>query len=247
MDHKLVIPPNLHWLAQRKAGALWLAGLPQLIDDIAEQWNLQLSEPYPGSNVSYVVPVHRNQQRMVLKIQWPHTECAHEADALRVWHGDGAVRLLKHDTEKHALLLEHCSPGVHLSACEGIDPLNVLIDLLPRLWKPVGSPFRALSQEAASWASTLHSDWKAADRPCEKKLVDAAAAYLVDLSDAQGDQVLIHQDLHGDNILSAEREPWLAIDPKPLRGEREFALAPIIRSFEFGHSRAAVIRRLDQL
>jgi streptomycin 6-kinase len=59
--------------------------------------------------------------------------------------------------------------------------------------------------------------------------------------------VLLNQDLHGDNVLSAQREPWLAIDPKPLVGEREFGLAPIIRSFELGHSRRAVVGRLDRL
>jgi hypothetical protein len=35
--------------------------------------------------------------------------------------------------------------------------------------------------------------------------------------------------------------------PKPLVGEREFSLAPIIRSYEFGHSRDAVFDRLDRL
>jgi len=68
-----------------------------------------------------------------------------------------------------------------------------------------------------------------------------------ELSGTQGEQVLLHQDLHGENVLAAERDPWLVIDPKPLVGEREFALAPIVRSFEFGHSRGDVVRRLDRL
>jgi streptomycin 6-kinase len=59
--------------------------------------------------------------------------------------------------------------------------------------------------------------------------------------------VLLHQDLHPQNVLSAEREPWLAIDPKPLAGEREFAVAPIVRSFELGHTEDAVRGRLDRL
>jgi streptomycin 6-kinase len=59
--------------------------------------------------------------------------------------------------------------------------------------------------------------------------------------------VLLHQDLHGENVLAAEREPWLTIDPKPLTGEREFGVAPIVRSFELGHSRRAALRRLDRL
>jgi streptomycin 6-kinase len=59
--------------------------------------------------------------------------------------------------------------------------------------------------------------------------------------------VLLHQDLHGENVLAAEREPWLVIDPKPLAGEREFAVAPIVRSFELGHSKRDALYRLDRL
>jgi streptomycin 6-kinase len=81
----------------------------------------------------------------------------------------------------------------------------------------------------------------------ERRLIDAATQFLDDLPRTQGEQVLVHQDLHGDNILAGDREPWLAIDPKPLAAEREFSLAPIIRSFEFGHSVAQVIYRLDRL
>jgi streptomycin 6-kinase len=78
-------------------------------------------------------------------------------------------------------------------------------------------------------------------------LVDAAISSLEELAPTQGEQVLLHQDLHADNVLAAEREPWLAIDPKPLVGEREFGLAPIIRSLELGHSEREVVGRLDRL
>jgi streptomycin 6-kinase len=64
---------------------------------------------------------------------------------------------------------------------------------------------------------------------------------------AQSEQVLLHQDLHADNVLRAAREPWLAIDPKPLAGEREFGVAPILRAYELGHSRQQVIGRLHRL
>ncbi len=70
---------------------------------------------------------------------------------------------------------------------------------------------------------------------------------LESLSSSQGDQVLLHQDLHGDNVLASEREPWLVIDPKPLLGEREFAIAPIVRDFELGHSKRETLHRFDRL
>ena len=62
-----------------------------------------------------------------------------------------------------------------------------------------------------------------------------------------GESVLLHQDFHALNVVAAEREPWLTIDPKPLAGEREFGIAAIVRGTELGHSRRAVLRRLDRL
>jgi streptomycin 6-kinase len=93
----------------------------------------------------------------------------------------------------------------------------------------------------------MRVEWERAGKPFEQFLVDAAISMLGELSPTQGEQVLVHQDLHPDNVLAAEREPWLVIDPKPLVGEREFALASIIRASELGHSKSAVLGRLDRL
>ena len=91
----------------------------------------------------------------MLKIQKPHRESEHEAAALELWDGDGAIRLLDHDPEEHALLLELCVPGTPLSAAGQETALDVFVELLPRLWKPAGEPFRPLADEAAWWAEYL--------------------------------------------------------------------------------------------
>jgi streptomycin 6-kinase len=241
------IPERLNWLRRHEAGRAWLANLPTVVAGLAREWNLQVGAVFEGSNVSYVAPAMRGSEHVVLKVQWPDDESTHEAEALKVWNGAGAVRLLAHDLERHALLIERCVPGTYLAVAESVDALAVLIDLLPRLWHAVGPPFRSLREEAQGWAATLSADWDAAGRPCERSLVDATAEFLDQLAKSQGEQVLVHQDLHGENVLAAEREPWLVIDPKPLAGEREFSLAPIIRSFEFGHSQKEVVYRLDRL
>ena len=183
----------------------------------------------------------------VLKIQWPHRESEHEAAALELWNGNGVVRLLARDEERHALLLERCWPGTPVGRRGSEAALDVLIGLLPRLWKPAGRPFRTLAEEASWWVSYLPEQWERDGQPYERVLLDAALAALEELAPTQGEQVLVHQDLHGDNVLAAEREPWLAIDPKPLVGEREFSLASIIRSPELGHSERALRHRLDRL
>jgi len=122
----------------------------------------------------------------------------------------------------------------------------VLTALLPRLWKTVGAPFRTLSEEAEWWLSYMPQEWERT-RPFDADLLDAAMGALEELVGTQGEQVLVHQDLHAHNVLAAEREPWLVIDPKPLSGEREFGLASIIRSVELGHGEREVVGRLDRL
>ena len=241
------IPHRLMRLKQHEAGAIWLERLPEIVAALAELWELQLEPPYEGANVSYVVPAIRGIERVVLKVQWPDPESMHEAEALRLWDGAGAIRLLAHDPQRHALLLERCVPGTGLAGARGVDRLGVLIAMLPRLWKAAGAPFRSLAEEANEWRATLHADWEACGKTCERRLVDAAVEFIAELVGDQGEQVLLHQDLHGENVLAAEREPWLVIDPKPLVGAREFSLAPIIRSAELGHSQAEVIHRLERL
>ena len=244
----MLIPQSLNWLGRHEDGTRWLDGLPLLLDELLRRWGLEpRGDPFPGSSVACVVPVSRGRARLVLKVQWPHEESVHEAEALRRWNGDGAVRLIDHDAERHALLLEECVPGTFLADADLADPTGIMADLLPRLWKPAGEPFRALSDAARQWALHLPDAWERAGRPCERMLVDDALEYLEVLPRTQGEEVLVNQDLHGHNVLAAAREPWLVIDPKPLRGEREFALAPIIRSFEFGHSERATRVRLDRL
>ena len=108
-------------------------------------------------------------------------------------------------------------------------------------------PFRPLADEASWWIDYLPAEWERAGKPFDRELLDAAIARLGELAGSQGEQVLLHQDLHGDNVLAAQREEWLVIDPKPLVGEREFAVAPIVRDPELGHSRRDVLYRLDRL
>jgi streptomycin 6-kinase len=145
---QIVIPDRLKLLGRHKAGAAWLAGLPKLVSELTQTWGLRLGMPYDGANVSFVAPAARDAERLVLKVQWPHDECLHEAEALKVWNGSGAVRLLAHDPARHALLLERCVPGTHLAGVVGVDPVAVMIDLLPRLWQTAAAPFKSLTDAA---------------------------------------------------------------------------------------------------
>jgi streptomycin 6-kinase len=226
----------------------WRTRVPDLVTDCCKDWDLRIGEPYTQGAAGYATRAELlDGTPVVLKIIFPHREAAHEAAALRVWNGDGAVRLLAYDEERWAMLLERCEPGTLLAHSDQDTALDVFVGLLPRLWKTVGEPFRPLADEVLSWIESLPEDWERAGRPFDRGIVDEAIELLQSLSRSQGEQVLLHQDLHSDNVLAAQREPWLAIDPKPLIGEREFALAPIIRDFELGHTRDDAVRRLDRL
>jgi streptomycin 6-kinase len=226
----------------------WLARVPQLLNDCAEEWGLRLGAEYPQGAAGYAVRADlEDATPVVLKLIYPHREAEHEAEALRVWDGDGAVELLRYDAERWAMLIERCEPGTVLAETDADTSLRVLIGLLPRLWKRVNGTFDALADEVSWWLEEIPSEWERTGRPCERRLVDEVLETLRELAASQGEQVLLHQDLHTDNVLAAQREPWLVIDPKPLVGEREFAVAPIVRDYELGHSRADVLGRLDRL
>jgi streptomycin 6-kinase len=209
----------------------------------AERWSLTLGEPYEQGAAGYTTRATLpDGTPAVLKLVHPHRESEHEADALEVWGGVGAVRLLARDEVGHAFVLERCEPGSPLSVLDAEAALDVMIGLLPRLWLPAGEPFHTLVDEAAWWASYLPGQWRG-----DRRLLEAALDAIATLSPTQGEQVLLHQDLHFDNVLAARREPWLVIDPKPLLGEREFAVAPIARSSELGHSKRDVLHRFDRV
>ena len=238
----------LDWAQKDEQGAAWLKSLPDLVNACTEKWSLVRDAPYPNGYVSLVIPASLpNRDEVVLKIQFPHRESDHEAQALKVWNGNGAIKLIDHDPSLHALLLERCNPGTPLSGESAAVALKELAKLLPRLWQTTDFPFRSLADEARDWRRTMERDWQKHGQPFAKKWLDLAGDILNTLPLSQGTQVLLHQDLHGDNVLRAKREPWLAIDPKPLVGEREFSLAPIVRSSELGHSRAQTLYRLDFL
>ena len=227
---------------------VWLERVPELVAECVEEWQLELGEPYEAGAAGYAVRAGLTDGTpAVLKLIYPHREAEHEADALELLAGNGAVRLLARDDARSAMLLERCEPGTALAENGGERALDVLVELLPKHWVRAGEPFHTLAEEAAWWIDDLPEQWEQSGRAIERRLVDTAVDALGLLSESQGEQVLLNQDLHGDNVLAAEREPWLVIDPKPLLGEREFAVAPIVRSFELGSSRADVLYRLDRL
>jgi streptomycin 6-kinase len=200
-----------------------------LVAELAEEWSLELEAPFEPAHISLVLPARlRDGADAVLKVNFPEPESEHEADALARWEGTGAVRLLVHDSERRALLVERCLPGTCLWEVEEDEANEIAADVLAQLWEaPPAGEFRLLADEAARWADSLPESWEAAGRPFDRPLLDEAVGFLRAKPPQEG-PVLLHQDLHGGNILRSARG-WLAIDPKPLVGERAFDVASLLR------------------
>ena len=206
----------------------WLAALPDIVAECAEQWSLTLERPVDTPH-SLVVPAGQT----VLKVNAPsHFEADHEADALALWSGAGAVRLLARDDARRAFLCERCRPGTPLWDTD-FDELAVVAPILARLSIELeaAQPFRLLADEADRWAEQLPRRNELSGRTVEPALLDYALEVLRTVD--RDAQFLVNQDLHGGNVLSAAREPWLVIDPKPLAGERELDGVALLRNAVF--------------
>ena len=203
-------------------------------EELVARWQLTLGEQFQAGAGGRVYRVTcADGTPAVLKLWHPHREALQEGDALERIDGDGAIRLLDRDDGEHALLLELCEPGAPLSTRPLPEAMDVIVELLPRIWKSADG-FHTLVDEIECWAELGELDGE---------LLQLAR----DLASSQGELVLTHQDLHGDNVISAQREPWLVIDPKPLAAEREFQAAPILRSGELGLTKREMLYRLDRL
>jgi streptomycin 6-kinase len=202
--------------------ARWLAELPDTVAECRRRWSLELGKPYAFGICSRVFPAtRRDGTRAVLKMSMPHMEAADEGKALRYWAGNGAVRLIDEDASRHALLLERCEPGTSLRAIPEPQQDVVVTGLLRRLWRAPTEPhpFRHLSAMIRYWSdSTRRDEAKWLDRA----LVETGLRMMEELSRPAPTDVLLATDLHAGNVLAAQREPWLAIDPKPFVGDRTY-------------------------
>jgi streptomycin 6-kinase len=219
----------------------WRAGLPQVIEEFASRWSLELGPPYTRCiSAAWVAPARTTTgDRLVLKLGWTHDEALHEADGLRAWDGRGTVRLIDSLAagSTTALLLEACEPGTQLSlVLPELEQDVVVAGLLRRLWiePPDRHPFRPLKQMCDQWADAferacsleqagvLEGDAAVEARgvaPLDPGIARAGIALFRELPTTAEHAVLLATDLHHDNVLAAEREPWLVIDPKPYVGD----------------------------
>jgi streptomycin 6-kinase len=217
------------------AGERWVAGLPGLAVHCLQRWRLRRDGPVAFGAVALVLPVlRRDGTPAALKLQPVTDETVGEPEALRLWAGSGAVRLLEHEEESGSMLLERLDPGRSLHTVpDDLEALEVIAGLLVRLNAHRASTgFRRLADLTAATLAEVPEVVAALPDEGERRLLTTCADRLSELLADPVDDRLLHWDLHYANVLAAlpdgAAEPWSAIDPKPLSGDPGFELLPAL-------------------
>jgi streptomycin 6-kinase len=228
---------------ENQAMRAWIATLPSLVAELERRWSLQVGEPFqPGGVAAWVAPaVDAEGRDVVLKVGWPHFESEHEADGLRAWDGQGAALLYATDVvdTTTALLIERCAPGTALRERPATEQDTVIAGLLRRLWRAPspGHPFRSLGFMCDTWADGYERKAAAGRAKLDPGLAREGIELFRSLPSDAPRSVLLATDLHAGNVLHAEREPWLVIDPKPFVGDPTYdALQHLLNSGDRLHA-----------
>ena len=205
---------------------IWLESLPVLLEELTDRWSLRVGPPFdPSGTCSWVAPViRRDHAPAVLKLAMPHMEGEHEIEGLRFWNGNPTVKLIEADDQSGAMLLERCQPGTSLRSEPEASQDEVIARMLKRIRSANSQSrglqqFRHLSEMLEVWQrGTLaqKQNWPDAG------LVHQGLSIFERLSRPFPTNTLLATDLHAGNVLRAEREPWLMIDPKPFVGDAAF-------------------------
>jgi streptomycin 6-kinase len=185
--------------------------------EVAAEWGIPLGPRYESARYSFAAPAGDDA---VLKVTPAEdTDADHDADALAFWNGRGAVRLLKRDRRRRAMLIERCLPGDDASTVDDEEAMRLAVAVGRQLWQPTtDGPFRRAGDEMTRWLRDL------AERTGHPYVARAAA--LLDAMTPRH-EILVHGDFHHHNLLR-QADRWLAIDPKPLLAEPEFDVVTLL-------------------
>jgi streptomycin 6-kinase len=242
----IALPPGVLAFAERgPAWAEWVRRRPRLAATIIDEWELEPDgEPLSGWTALVVPVTAAGGERAVLKLVCPGEEEEHEHLALQRWGGDGAVRLLRADPARRALLLERLHHR-DLTEVPVLEACEIVAGLYARLHVPALPQLRPQTHYIERWTDDLLRLPR--DAPIPRRLVEQAVSLGRELGeDPASVGTMIHGDLHYENVLAADREPWLVIDPKPTSGDPHYEVAPLLwnRWDELrGDVRAGVRRR----
>ncbi|MEV5438791.1 aminoglycoside phosphotransferase family protein [Streptomyces sp. NPDC052682] len=213
-----------------EAGAAWLAELPGIVDELLARWGCVPDGEVLHGGVGVVVPVRRQGgEAAVLKVSFPHPGNVHEPDAFAAWGGRGAVLLYERDVDRFAMLLERARTTTLAERADNEEIVTVAARIGRRLAVPAPPGLPRLRERAGHWEAELRRDAAELPHTMPRRVVAAAVATVRELGPLQPD-TLLHGDLHARNILRADREPWLAVDPKGYAGDLAYDGGTLLKS-----------------
>jgi streptomycin 6-kinase len=219
-------PVFLAYAGRSGEWATWIDGVPRQVSELLTEWELRVDGAPMYGHTALVVPVLAGGLRAVLKVAWPDDEGQHETLGLQHWHGNGAVQLIRADPRRNAMLLERLHP-TDLTEVPVAEACEIVAGLYGRLHVPAPPPLLTLSSYIRRWTDDLERLPRSA--PLPRRIVEQAVHLGRELvADPATDGVMIHGDLHYENVLAGDREPWLAIDPKPMSGDPHYEIAPLL-------------------
>lgn len=234
-----------------ESGTAWLAALPALLAECEERWQIAVQPPFPLS-YNYVAPATRlDGSEVVLKLGVPSADSRSEIAALRHYGGRGIVALLDADDGRGIMLLERISPGTPLAELGDDESMtDIAAAIMVDLWRPPPPNHAFPTVETWSLAlPRLRARYGGTTGPLPADLFALAESRFADLFSSQGESMLLHGDAHHENILRAERKPWLAIDPKGVIGDRGYETGSFLcnQLLHLRNPKQALARRVDQL
>lgn len=232
-------------------GQTWLVTLPALIDQCRQQFKLKIQPCLPNLSFNYIAPtITADGMACIIKICPPNSGVDREIAALQYMQGDGIVKLLKSNQQQALLLLEKLTPGQPLARLkEDSQATTIAAELMQKLWRKVPEQHNFSTTE--HWFARLgHPVNLPAD--FSTSLLAQAKSQAQQLHQDMTKTMLLHGDLHHFNILSSQRQPWLAIDPKGVLGEPAYEVGALLRNpipdiATTMNTKKVLARRIDQL
>jgi streptomycin 6-kinase len=253
--HAQKASPAHRSLLRGEAGLAWLNRLPALTDELADRWSLRVEGPFPNLAYNWVAPALREDGvPAVLELSFPgDEEFETEAAALAAFGGRGVCRLLELNLDRGVMLLEGLRPGRPLTTLwDEEEATAVAAGVMEKMWRPAppDHSFPTLFDWSRGF-ERLRRRFDGETGPMPEKLVGEAEALFEKLLLSEGEPLLLHGDLHQENILSAGRRTWLAIDPKGVVGEAAHDTAALLRNpvgaLDAPDPKRLLERRLDVL